>query len=166
MINEYIKLKFTALAIPKLIEELSKENQEEIIKITKDYFSLISDGNYEDLVIEENILIGIRKKVLSKLGNDNIISYDIIEEEIKIAYTQMSEGTKDQLFLSLRLAFITLFNQKTSKKLPFLADDIFINFDENRIKCGLKLLKEFSKTTQVIFFTHSKRVEELSNTLH
>lgn len=77
----------------------------------------------------------------------------------------MSEGTRDQLFLSLRLAFISLFNSKSQKKLPFLVDDIFINFDEDRIKSGLKLLKEFSNTTQVIFFTHSKRVEELSKNI-
>lgn len=165
MVDEYLKLKISSQAIPILINELSKENQDEIINLAKGYFSTITNGFYKDLEIENNCLVGIRKKSNSKLSDDNILAYDIYDEQIRVEHTKMSEGTRDQLFLSLRLAFISLFNSKSQKKLPFLVDDIFINFDEDRIKSGLKLLKEFSNTTQVIFFTHSKRVEELSKNI-
>ncbi len=162
MVEEYLKLEISSKAIPILINELSKENQDEIINLAKGYFKTITNGLYEDLEIENNSLVGIRKKTNSKLGDDNILSHNNSDEKIRVKHTQMSEGTKDQLFLSLRLAFVSLFNSKSKKRLPFLVDDIFINFDEDRIKSGLKLLKEFSNETQVIFFTHSKRVEELS----
>ncbi|MGJ0310656.1 AAA family ATPase [Aliarcobacter cryaerophilus] len=165
MVEEYLKLEISSQAIPKLINELSKENQDEIINLAKGYFSTITNGFYEDLKIENNCLVGVRKKSNSKLSVDNILAHDIFNEQIRVEHTKMSEGTRDQLFLSLRLAFISLFNSKSQKKLPFLVDDIFINFDEDRIKSGLKLLKEFSNTTQVIFFTHSKRVEELSKNI-
>ena len=165
MVDEYLKLKISSQAIPILINELSKENQDEIINLAKGYFSTITNGFYEDLEIKNKYLVGVRKKSNSKLSVDNILAHDIYDEKIRVEHTKMSEGTRDQLFLSLRLAFISLFNSKSQKKLPFLVDDIFINFDEDRIKSGLKLLKEFSNTTQVIFFTHSKRVEELSKNI-
>ena len=165
MLDEYLKLKISSQAIPILINELSKENQDEIINLAKGYFLTITNGFYKDLEIENNCLVGIRKKSNSKVSDDNILAHDISDEQIRVEHTKMSEGTRDQLFLSLRLAFISLFNSKSQKKLPFLVDDIFINFDEDRIKSGLKLLKEFSNTTQVIFFTHSKRVEELSKNI-
>ncbi|MCT7464580.1 AAA family ATPase [Aliarcobacter cryaerophilus] len=170
LIDEYLKLKISSQVIPILINELSKENQDEIINLTKGYFKTITNGFYEDLEIENNCFVGIRKNSKSNLSVDNILAHDIYDEKIRdekirVAHTKMSEGTRDQLFLSLRLAFISLFNEKSEKTLPFLVDDIFINFDEDRIKSGLKLLKEFSNTTQVIFFTHSKRVEELSKNI-
>ena len=165
MVEEYLKLEISSQTIPILINELSKENQDEIINLAKGYFSTITNGFYEDLEIGNKYLVGVRKKSNSKLSVDNILAHDFYVEQIRVEHTKMSEGTRDQLFLSLRLAFISLFNSKSQKKLPFLVDDIFINFDEDRIKSGLKLLKKFSKTTQVIFFTHSKRVEELSKNI-
>lgn len=165
MVEEYLKLEISSKAIPILINELSKENQDEIINLAKGYFKTITNGLYEDLEIENNYLVGVRKKSNSNLSADNMLAHDIFDEQIRVEHTKMSEGTRDQLFLSLRLAFISLFNSKSKKRLPFLVDDIFINFDEDRIKSGLKLLKEFSNTTQVIFFTHSKRVEELSKNI-
>lgn len=87
------------------------------------------------------------------------------DEFITVYDSQMSEGTKDQLFLSLRLAFISIFNDKSERKLPFIADDILINFDEKRVRNALSLLMEFSKTTQVFFFTHNIRVMQIWNEL-
>lgn len=65
----------------------------------------------------------------------------------------MSEGTRDQLFLALRLAALELHLAQTTP-LPFIADDLFINFDDDRSKAGLEALRELSKQTQVIFLSH------------
>lgn len=65
----------------------------------------------------------------------------------------LSEGTSDQLFLALRLASIAL-DAAASEPLPFIGDDLLVNFDDARATAALKLLSEFGKTTQVILFTH------------
>ena len=65
----------------------------------------------------------------------------------------MSEGTRDQLFLALRLAALEL-HLAQATPLPFIADDLFINFDDDRSKAGLEALHELSKQTQVIFLSH------------
>jgi uncharacterized protein YhaN len=41
-----------------------------------------------------------------------------------------------------------------AKALPFLADDLFINFDDERSSAGLEALRELSKHTQVLFLSH------------
>lgn len=65
----------------------------------------------------------------------------------------MSEGTRDQLFLALRLAALEL-QMEQAKPMPFIADDLFVNFDDERAKAGLRALAELSKMTQVIFLSH------------
>lgn len=65
----------------------------------------------------------------------------------------MSEGTRDQLYLALRLAALALHLEQTSA-LPFIADDLFINYDDGRARAGLQAMARLSESTQVIFLTH------------
>jgi uncharacterized protein YhaN len=39
-------------------------------------------------------------------------------------------------------------------QLPFLANDLFVNFDDARAEAGFRVLAELAKSTQVLFFTH------------
>ena len=67
----------------------------------------------------------------------------------------MSEGTRDQLFMALRLAALELhIAQDAVHALPFIADDLFINYDDARAEAGLRALAALSERTQVIFLSH------------
>ncbi|MDD4929952.1 MAG: AAA family ATPase [Gallionella sp.] len=65
----------------------------------------------------------------------------------------MSEGTRDQLYLALRLAALELHLEQTIP-LPFIADDLFINYDDDRVEAGFTALSGLSEMTQVIFLSH------------
>jgi uncharacterized protein YhaN len=69
----------------------------------------------------------------------------------------MSEGTVDQLYLSLRLAAVENI-VAGGLKMPFLADDLFINYDDARSKAGFVALGELARHTQVLFFTHHEHL--------
>ena len=69
----------------------------------------------------------------------------------------LSEGTADQLFLAFRVAAIEE-HARRATPLPFIADDLFVSFDEPRTEAGLALLSELGKSTQVIVFTHHEHV--------
>ncbi len=71
----------------------------------------------------------------------------------------MSSGTRDQLYLALRLAALEKY-MKSSEPMPFIVDDILIHFDDDRSKATLAVLAELTKKTQVILFTHHSRVVE------
>jgi uncharacterized protein YhaN len=77
---------------------------------------------------------------------------------------QMSDGTRDQLYLALRLATLEHYADG-SDVLPFVVDDILIQFDDSRSQSTLSTLAEFSGHTQVILFTHHLHVLDQANQL-
>ena len=47
--------------------------------------------------------------------------------------------------------------------MPFVVDDILIGFDDSRTRICLEVLAELATSTQVLLFTHHRRVLELVN---
>lgn len=65
----------------------------------------------------------------------------------------MSDGTRDQLYLALRLAAVERY-VGDAEPLPFVADDLLVNFDDDRAAAAFSVLEELGRSTQVLFFTH------------
>lgn len=63
---------------------------------------------------------------------------------------ELSQGTVEQLYIALRLAFV---NAADIVSMPILIDDGFVNFDEDRKNIMFTLLEELSEDVQVLFFT-------------
>lgn len=72
----------------------------------------------------------------------------------------LSEGTRDQLFLALRLAAIDL-HLENHPAMPLILDDLLMTFDDERVKALLPVLAELSEKTQVLIFTHHEHLVEL-----
>ena len=66
---------------------------------------------------------------------------------------QLSDGTRAQLYLALRIAGFHEF-ARNNGPVPFIADDIMESFDDDRTAEAFGLLAEMSKTGQVIYLTH------------
>jgi uncharacterized protein YhaN len=49
--------------------------------------------------------------------------------------------------------------------MPFVVDDILIGFDDHRTRVCLEVLAELALSTQVLLFTHHRRVLELAGEL-
>ena len=103
------------------------------------------------------VFMGLTQNAFSKL----VVDYE--SEPLKLSGQRptgelveiegMSEGTRDQLYLALRLAALEL-HLAQSIALPFIADDLFINYDDGRARAGLEALAKLSESTQVIFLSH------------
>ena len=75
----------------------------------------------------------------------------------------MSDGTRDQLYLALRIATLERYlSQPGAEPLPLIVDDILLNFDDARSEATLSVLGELAALTQVMFFTHHSRLVELA----
>ena len=72
-----------------------------------------------------------------------------------------SDGSRDQLYLSLRLASLEKYLEN-NEPVPLIVDDILINFDDERAGAALKVLADISHKTQIIFFTHHHHLVELA----
>jgi hypothetical protein len=71
----------------------------------------------------------------------------------------LSTGTRDQLYLALRLAALEGLIARRGP-LPLVLDDLFVHFDDDRTDAGLRVLEQISEQTQVLLFTHHQRVAE------
>lgn len=83
------------------------------------------------------------------------------EDGRRLEIADLSEGTRDQLFLALRLAAVEQ-HLAAGRRLPFIADDLLIHFDDERAMAAIEVLAELSGRTQVIFFTHNRHMVDLA----
>ncbi|MBK6704091.1 MAG: hypothetical protein IPG56_10320 [Caulobacteraceae bacterium] len=82
----------------------------------------------------------------------------------RVGIREMSDGARDQLFLSFRLASIERYGE-AAESIAFIADDILVNFDDERGTATVELLAEFGKANQVILFTHHRSVRDAAAAL-
>ncbi len=73
---------------------------------------------------------------------------------------ELSEGTRDQLFLALRLAAIEA-EVAAGPSPPFLVDDVLQSFDDRRAVAAMQALLPLSEGTQVIVLTHHRHLVDL-----
>lgn len=127
------------LLLHKAVECHRQRTQGEQVRRAADLFRRLTCGRYINLIIEEEK----GKQILKALRASG---------ELK-APKEMSDGTCDQLYLALRLAALEEYAQR-AEPMPFIADDLLVNFDDERSYAALEVLGEFSQQVQVIFFTH------------
>lgn len=74
----------------------------------------------------------------------------------------LSEATGDQLYLALRLAFLEDYATR-NEPAPFIGDDLFQTFDDDRTAAGLRALAAISPRLQPILFTHHQSVVDIAS---
>ena len=76
----------------------------------------------------------------------------------------MSEGTRDQLYLALRLAALAM-RRSAGVDLPVILDDALMTSDDKRAGLMLQALADFSAGGQVIVFTHHAHLIEVAKSV-
>lgn len=144
--ERYLRLHLAKMILGREIERFRRDNQAPILEKAQDYFVMMTQGSFSglgvDYVADKGRLVGLR--------NDK-----------KIPVEAMSDGTADQLYLALRLAGLEL-HLANMEPVPFVLDDILVNFDDDRAAATLKILGEIAKKNQVLFFTHHSRLVDLA----
>ncbi|WP_374723696.1 ATP-binding protein [Calidifontibacillus erzurumensis] len=80
---------------------------------------------------------------------------------IRFMPQELSQATTEQLYLSLRLSLAHRFD--TERALPLLIDDSFVNFDIERAKRAIQLIRNISEERQILFFTCHQHLVDLFN---
>lgn len=149
--ERYVRLKIAARILRDQIERYRKENQGPLVKHASEHFAVLTRGSFEGLGTDFNekdepVLVGIRPN-----GE-------------RVHVEGMSSGTRDQLYLALRLASLEKY-MENSEPMPFIVDDILVDFDDARSEAALSALAKLAQKTQVILFTHHSRVVEQARKL-
>ena len=97
------------------------------------------------------------KKYTKVMTNDELVINVVSPEtEELISVNSLSGGTIDQIYLSMRLAAVTLL--KRAEKVFSFLDEPFSQYDENRITKAFELLKDISKERQIFLYMSSTRI--------
>jgi uncharacterized protein YhaN len=143
----YVRKRAEAALLRWTIARYRAEKQTPLLKRASSLFSKLTLGRYTELLVN----LDADQARLAGLGHDKTV----------VPVEGMSDGTVDQLFLALRLAAVED-AVASGAKLPFLADDLFINYDDERARAGFQVLAELAQTTQVLFFTHHQHLVTLA----
>lgn len=73
----------------------------------------------------------------------------------------LSEGTRHQLYLALRLATVEHYAAE-HQSMPFVLDDVFMTFDDERAAAGLRVLESVADRVQPVVLTHHAHLAELA----
>ena len=106
----------------------------------------------EAAVILEQVTEGRYDRLMMNGGNIRI-GTDERMHDLK----DMSCGTVEQVYFSIRLAAASLLWQK--QPLPFLFDDVFCRYDDERLATAMSLLKDCGH--QVVIFSSNTREDQL-----
>jgi uncharacterized protein YhaN len=138
--EHYVCVRSAATLLQWAIDRYRREKQAPVLKQAGEIFSVLTRTAFDHLGVEFDEfdraqLTGIRP-------DGKVVPVD-----------RMSTGTVDQLYLALRIASMGDYLDR-GNALPFVSDDLFINFDDARAAAGFKILEQLSTRTQVLFFTH------------
>ncbi len=147
--EQYIRMKLAGSVLHSAVERYREKIRGPVLAIASQIFQELTLESFVGLRVDEDekgnpILVGIRT------GGREIVKVD-----------GMSEGTCDQLYLALRLASLQLESAPQSH-LPFIVDDILIQFDDARSAAALKVLSKLGTQRQVIFFTHHEHLLDVA----
>ncbi len=128
-----------ARAIRVAERRFREAHQPELLRRAGAYLSRITDGRYPRLLLGE-------------VGQDPfLVAADHLPGP-QPADAPLSTGTREQIYLALRLAIVDHLDRERTA-LPLFFDEILVNWDGPRRQRGLELLAELGQKRQIFFFT-------------
>ena len=144
--ERYIRVKLAGRILRDEVERYRRENQGPLVKRASEHFATLTLNSFAGLVTDFN-------------QKDDPVLAGIRPNGERVYVQGMSSGTRDQLYLALRLAALEKY-METAESMPFIVDDILVDFDDKRSQAALNTLAALTEKTQVILFTHHSRVVE------
>jgi uncharacterized protein YhaN len=147
-LERYTTLKLAEAILRRGIGRYRDNNQGPILARASTLFSTLTAGSFARLEIDED---GDGRSALRAVRPDGRL----------VGVEGMSDGSHDQLYLALRLASLESW-LRVHEPIPFVVDDILLNFDDVRATAALGALAALARQTQVLFFTHHRHLVELA----
>lgn len=139
--RDWLTEKLAAQWIDETLSVASQGRLPKIMNYAEQYFSLLTNKRYNKISFDD----------------ETIVVFDSDHQSSEVG--ELSQGTAEQLYVSIRLAFVKVMADLVS--LPIIIDDGFVNFDSNRKQNVMALLNQISEEHQVIYFTADDQIDDL-----
>lgn len=135
--QEHDRLIVLAQVLRDADRKFREENQPDVLRRASEHLRVITADRYERILADEQDSFQVQEQ-----GNARLVS----------VADSLSTGTKEQVYLALRLAAMDHLDDGR-ETLPLFVDEAFVNWDSERRAMGLRLLAEVSRNRQVFVFT-------------
>ncbi len=147
-VRRYVELRLGALLLQREVESYRDEHQGPVLRRAGEIFPELTLGAYRGL------RVGFDKK-------DEQILLCVRNDGREVIVEGLSDGTRDQLYLALRLASLERYLER-KPSMPLVLDDVLVHFDDDRARAALSVLGKVSERMQVLFFSHHERIVQLA----
>jgi uncharacterized protein YhaN len=151
---EFAALHVARVALDRAKERYRARHQDSLLDRAGEFFKTLTDHAFEGLDIDNEEGSDVLKAVRAS-GHSNP----------RVSIGGLSDGTRDQLFLALRLAGIEQ-HLVDREPVPLIIDDVLMTFDDARARSTLACLVKLAAKTQVLLFTHHRHVVDLARSVH
>jgi uncharacterized protein YhaN len=149
--EQYVRVKLASRILRNEIERYRQQHQGPLLERASEHFAVLTQGSFAGLRADFN-------------ENDEPVLVGVRPNDDRVHVEGMSSGTRDQLYLALRLASLEKY-MESAEPMPFIVDDILVHFDDERSRATLGVLAELARKTQIILFTHHRRLVEQAQAL-
>ena len=143
----YLRLRLATQFLQAQIEAFRERNQGPLLARAGELFRQMTGASFSGLG--------------TAYARDDTPTLVGLKDTLAVPVEGMSEGTRDQLYLALRLAAIEL-HQARHESMPLILDDLLITFDDDRTRAILPMLRDLAGKTQVLLFTHHRHLLDLA----
>jgi uncharacterized protein YhaN len=135
--EKWMALQLAGQAVERIRARVERNNQPEILKHASEYLDRLTLEKYHN--------------IWTPLGQRHIVVDDDKGESLKVEH--LSNGTREQVFLAIRLAMVKDFAER-GVEIPMVLDDVVVNFDQVRTEAAVQTLMEFADAgQQILLFT-------------
>jgi uncharacterized protein YhaN len=147
-IDRYVLVHLAERVLDRVTDRYARENQPAILQYTSELLARITAGRHLRVVVQPETR-----------------SLAVVDHSGQLRLpADLSSGTREQLFLALRLAYILDYCDR-SEPLPVILDDVLVNFDDARAAACLAALRDAARATQVILLTCHRRLPDLARSV-
>lgn len=126
----------------------AKRQPETLLEASK-YLNRLTDGHYP--------------RIWTRLTGNELLVDNATGETLTVEH--LSRGTREAVYLSLRLALVDAYARRGTV-LPLVLDDVLVNFDAERVRGAAEVLRDFADSGhQVLMFTCHDHIRDLFHTL-
>lgn len=130
-------------------ESYESKRQPETLKEASGFLARLTEGTYT--------------RIWTKLIGEDLLVDSADGDSISV--DKLSRGTREAVYLSLRLALVGAYARRGAV-VPMVLDDVLVNFDGRRIQAAAEVLSEFSRQGhQILMFTCHDHIRDVFHEL-
>ena len=135
---EWCQTRLAAELVERMKANFERQQQPETLRVASQFLNQLTRGRYQS--------------IWSPLGTQRLCVRDDRESIFEVS--QLSGGTREQLYLAVRLALVEQLALQGAT-LPMVLDDVLVNFDHGRTELAVDTLLDFANRgqQQLLIFT-------------